>query len=96
MDTTSSVQAWEILANEFAGTSIATQRAVLKALLNFQIGKDIHDEIKQIKDLKRLLVSALGNKDEIKVDQLVAVCFLEALPDQYSGTKVYFRRSKFC
>jgi hypothetical protein len=87
MDTTSSVEAWKILSEEFAGSSIPTQRAVLKALLNYQVGKDLHDEVKKIKELKRLLISSLGNKDQISVDQLVAVCFLEALPDQYSGTK---------
>ena len=87
MDTTSSVEAWEILAREFAGTSIPTQRATLKELLNFKIDSNIHSEIKRIKELKRLLVSSLGNNKEIAVDHLVAVCFLEALPESFSGTK---------
>ncbi len=50
MDTTSSVEAWQILAKEFAGTSIPTQRAALKELLNLKITSDIHGEIKRIKD----------------------------------------------
>jgi hypothetical protein len=81
METSSSVTAWNILLQEFAGTSIPTQRAVLKKLLNYQVGKVIHE---RIKELKRLLISSLGNKTE---DQLVAVCFLEALPNQFGGTK---------
>ena len=70
METSSSVTAWNILLQEFAGTSIPTQRAVLKELLNYQVGKVIHDEVKRIKELKRLLISSLGNKTEISVDQL--------------------------
>ncbi len=88
MDTTSSIEAWNILAKEFAGTSIPTQRATLKELLNFKIDSNIHSDIKRIRELKRPLVSSLGNHTEISVDQLVAVCFLEALPDSYSEQKL--------
>jgi hypothetical protein len=95
IDCNDAAAAWNLLSSKWAGTSIPLQIQMLQALCSFSFSSsDPQADFNKLKDLRRTLQASCGpSSTSIKIDDLVALIALSALPEQYAPLRAVLENS---